>query len=392
MNSKFFDVNKDKQDHIINASLRLFTEKGYKDASTDVIVKEAGISKGLLFHYFISKKGLYEFICDYSTKYMTLELTRAVKNNEKDFFEIMAMIESARMRVARNYPYMQQFLKSIKYERDPDAVSAMGNCVEDFEETYSNIMSQVNPDRFLSPGDYSKIVEIVSWINDGFMKEKLSTNDADPDKLGEEFAEYLNILKMHLYKSDINSKVSIARAELYDRDDTVMDEIKMEMTFEERLMNGKKPLVEKSEDDTEAETVEDTDKASDRLDESTEDNNADNAENDGKSAVESEESEASDEAAGTVDTGAAEEAGDDNSKSETLEIIDLDNDDEFFDSEDDESDSAPSENAAADSVPVASTGEILGSSINIPVMRPVSSFSSGNIDEIVREANKNLGV
>ena len=40
MNSKFFDVKKDKQDAIINAALKVFAQKGYKDASTDVIVKD----------------------------------------------------------------------------------------------------------------------------------------------------------------------------------------------------------------------------------------------------------------------------------------------------------------------------------------------------------------
>ena len=106
MNSKFFDVKKDKQDAIINAALKTFALKGYKDASTDVIVKEAGISKGLLFHYFTSKQGLYDFICDYSTKYMILELTRTVKKSEKDLFSLVTQISEARVRVMRNYPFM----------------------------------------------------------------------------------------------------------------------------------------------------------------------------------------------------------------------------------------------------------------------------------------------
>ncbi len=59
MNAKFFDVKKAKQDAIINAALKSFALNGYKKTSTDVIVREAGISKGLLFHYFISKQGLY---------------------------------------------------------------------------------------------------------------------------------------------------------------------------------------------------------------------------------------------------------------------------------------------------------------------------------------------
>ena len=51
MNGKFFDLNKEKQDRMINAALKVFAINGYRHASTDEIVREAGISKGLLFHY-----------------------------------------------------------------------------------------------------------------------------------------------------------------------------------------------------------------------------------------------------------------------------------------------------------------------------------------------------
>ena len=52
MNSKFFDIKKEKQDRIINAALKIFAMQGYRHGSTDDIVKEAAISKGLLFHYY----------------------------------------------------------------------------------------------------------------------------------------------------------------------------------------------------------------------------------------------------------------------------------------------------------------------------------------------------
>ena len=44
MNDKFFDLKQEKQDRMINAALKIFSRKGYKHASTDDIVKEAGIS------------------------------------------------------------------------------------------------------------------------------------------------------------------------------------------------------------------------------------------------------------------------------------------------------------------------------------------------------------
>ena len=45
MNDKFFDLKQEKQDRMINASLKIFSRGGYRHASTDEIVKEAGISK-----------------------------------------------------------------------------------------------------------------------------------------------------------------------------------------------------------------------------------------------------------------------------------------------------------------------------------------------------------
>ena len=72
MNERFFDLNKSKQDRIINSALSVFTENGYAHASTDEIVGRAGISKGLLFHYFGSKLGTYAFLYEYSTRYVLL--------------------------------------------------------------------------------------------------------------------------------------------------------------------------------------------------------------------------------------------------------------------------------------------------------------------------------
>ncbi|MFD6209493.1 TetR/AcrR family transcriptional regulator, partial [Peribacillus sp. NPDC060253] len=65
MFSKFLNMDKEKQDRIINAAIKEFAQKGYDNASTNEIVKEAGISKGLLFHYFQNKKQLYLFLYEH---------------------------------------------------------------------------------------------------------------------------------------------------------------------------------------------------------------------------------------------------------------------------------------------------------------------------------------
>ena len=94
MNDKFFDLKREKQDRMINAGLKVFAKYGYRHATTDDIVREAGISKGLLFHYFTNKVGLYVFLMDYSVRFLLLELSRSIQEEARDFFEIRYQMEA----------------------------------------------------------------------------------------------------------------------------------------------------------------------------------------------------------------------------------------------------------------------------------------------------------
>ncbi len=201
MNAKFFDVKKEKQDAIINASLKVFAENGYKKASTDVIVKLAGISMGLLFHYFISKQGLYEFIYDYSVKYMTLELTQSVKKDEKDFFEVLKQIEQAKTRVMKNYPYMQQFLSNVKFETNPEALTALGDVGDAMPPIYNAIYKQADMTRFHDFVDASRVIQMITWMSEGFIKDRFREPDPNLDEMNAEFGKYLSMLKTHFYKA-----------------------------------------------------------------------------------------------------------------------------------------------------------------------------------------------
>ena len=102
----------------------MFAGNGYEHASTDEIVKEAGISKGLLFHYFISKIGLYTFVYDYSVKYLLLELNTGVDKEETDFFKLTRQIKNCELQVMRTYPYLIRFLSESGREQNSEALEA----------------------------------------------------------------------------------------------------------------------------------------------------------------------------------------------------------------------------------------------------------------------------
>ncbi len=50
MNDKFFNLPLEKQQRIINAAYKVFSQSSYKKAPMSEIADEGGISKALLFH------------------------------------------------------------------------------------------------------------------------------------------------------------------------------------------------------------------------------------------------------------------------------------------------------------------------------------------------------
>ncbi len=195
MNGKFFDLKKEKQDRMINAALKVFALHGYRHASTDDIVREAGISKGLLFHYFESKIGVYNFIYDYSLRYLSLELKSAVNSNEKNLFEILRQIEMAKMFTMRGYPYMQQFLNRGMDEDVSEVLLTVESKRNELNELYNSLLSRADLS-LLPPGvDATKIIQMLDFTIKGLMTAKFRDLSFHPEMLYEEIKEYINLVE-----------------------------------------------------------------------------------------------------------------------------------------------------------------------------------------------------
>ena len=200
MNEKFFDLKKEKQDRMINAALKVFASNGYKHASTDEIVAEAGISKGLLFHYFGSKLGLYTFLYDYSTRFMKLELTTGVLSSAHDYFEIRKQIEFAKMQVLRNYPYMQRFLESCTSENVKEALMATERQRSVLSDVYAVLKNQSDRSLFVPDISYERLDAMLDYTISGLMNAHFRDASFQPEMLYEEVVSYLDMMKRIVYK------------------------------------------------------------------------------------------------------------------------------------------------------------------------------------------------
>ncbi len=199
MNEKFFDLKKDKQDRIINAALKVFAVNGYRHCSTDDIVREAGISKGLLFHYFGSKMSLYEFLYDYCVRFLSLELRTSVSESEKDYFNIMLEQEAAKRNVMRSYPYMQLFIDRSMTEDDEDAVDNTSNLREELQAMYDEILNRVDSKAFRKEADPAQIHTMLQATLSAVMSDQLQLPGFNADHYYQEADKYIKMLKNICY-------------------------------------------------------------------------------------------------------------------------------------------------------------------------------------------------
>ena len=195
MNDRFWELKKEKQDRMINSALKVFSQYGYKHASTDEIVKGAGISKGLLFHYFESKIGLYAFLYDYATRFVTLELTANVEKSENRYFELYKQILSAKANSMSQYPFIFLFLNKADEETDMQAVSVISERREKYQRIMHALRERADITTFMPGIDFEKVGVILDYTIDGLIQKSVLSENFRSDFFLEEATEYVDMIQ-----------------------------------------------------------------------------------------------------------------------------------------------------------------------------------------------------
>lgn len=205
INSRFYSLETEKQERIINAALKEFTLSGYDKASTNEIIKEAEISKGSLFNYFNSKKELYLFLFEYVNEIIN-KIYAEVDWKETDLFERLKQVGLIKFRVMKQYPQAFDFLKSVPNENSPEVKTEIDEIKNRFVEgglglSYKNI----DFTKFRNDMDIEKMMNIITWTIMSFSEHQRSKVDSFGNITTEvlnEWDEYFNILKQCFYKKE----------------------------------------------------------------------------------------------------------------------------------------------------------------------------------------------
>ena len=199
MNDRFFEQSKDKQDRIMNAALKVFSKSNYKHASTDVIIKEADISKGLLFHYFTNKAGLYSFLYAYCVRYIQMERAQILQNPEEDFFKRMIQVEQAYQKASKKYPYIELFLNQAELEEEEEILLLIQEKKKEFTNETNHILLGTVTESEISDRNEMMKQSLLQYTMAGIRNRYADANGFDPDTMFEEMKEHILFLNQLFY-------------------------------------------------------------------------------------------------------------------------------------------------------------------------------------------------
>lgn len=102
--------SKEKKEKIKDIAIKLFSQKGYHNVSTNEIAKNAGISIGTLYNYFFDKKAIYdELVGDLYTKVLSQITPQYLSPVDSP----IALIEQYVSLIIEGHTYMTNFQREI---------------------------------------------------------------------------------------------------------------------------------------------------------------------------------------------------------------------------------------------------------------------------------------
>lgn len=201
----FENLLREKKERIINAAMGAFAVHGYHKASAADIAKTAGISKAMVFTYFGSKRGCYEFMCN---EMYRISLNEFNKIKEEifaitDYFERISQYLKIKMKILKQYPSFLSFAKSMYTERDEEVRPIINRI---FSEAYHlrKMLSSadIDPKKFKNPAGTERVRKIVRWLSQGCTEEWAINNNDSIETIIEDFNDCMIALKKHFYKGE----------------------------------------------------------------------------------------------------------------------------------------------------------------------------------------------
>ena len=144
----FLNLPEAKRERIVAAATREFSEKGYQGASINTLVNDLGISKGSIFQYFTSKKGLFLFIFQSAVDQVRRTLV-GVKEETEDLevYERIRRSLLAGVAFVRRHPHIYRIYLKLLFDREAPQRAELLQVIRLFSAEYLGSLVRKGIDR-----------------------------------------------------------------------------------------------------------------------------------------------------------------------------------------------------------------------------------------------------
>lgn len=204
--AKLLDLDAPRRDALLNAALKEFSAQGYDNASTNVIAKEAGFSKALMFHYVGSKQELFLFTYDYFSDLLDKSYYSKMDYSVKDIFERLRISYLLQIELIKQYPRIFDFNKLSAKTKSEEINKALEDRAKT-KKTYE-IFDMIDVSKFRADLNVEKCKQFILWANVGFTNQILDDirNSAgqkpDYDHIIATLDDYFDELRKVFYLAD----------------------------------------------------------------------------------------------------------------------------------------------------------------------------------------------
>lgn len=206
----FKKISEDKKNTIIKSGITEFSKKSYSEASTDEITKNSGISKGILFHYFGSKK---EFYCYCLQQALERLITEQLEHKENDFYEIIFSFMEEKFSVCRKFPEEMRFVNMAARETNSQVFEqrneVLAKYMKKVKEKSAKVMAKAVATLNLKESNTKKITEAFILYTGAIINRYLEVYKEAPDQFFQqseeikaEIREYMDFLLYGVVKGE----------------------------------------------------------------------------------------------------------------------------------------------------------------------------------------------
>lgn len=113
----FYNLTEERQQEILHVAYREFTLFDYQTASLSRIIKTLGLAKGSFYRYFTSKKELYFYLLERSTRERFEKVEQRINDPDLDLYELLLTNWRDKIEYEASHPVESGFFYRVLRER-----------------------------------------------------------------------------------------------------------------------------------------------------------------------------------------------------------------------------------------------------------------------------------